>query len=52
MITLSSASMNFGNTKLGESIINVSNLKSTINYKEYNTDAKADVGCFGISMGK
>lgn len=52
LVAMSSACIHVGRTESDTSLVSVSNLKSTINYKEYNTDAKADVGCFGIVMGK
>jgi hypothetical protein len=33
-------------------LININQLKNIINYKEYNTAAEIDVGCFNFLMGK
>lgn len=51
-ICLNNAEIDIGNTKLGKTLLSVNQFMGVINYKEYNTDAKGDIGCFGLSLGK
>jgi hypothetical protein len=50
-IGLKYADVVLGPTKLGETIVSISELRSVINYKEYNTDARGEMKAFNLNLG-
>lgn len=51
-VVINNADLYMQDTKLGKTILNLSQFKGLINYKEYNTDAKGDLGSLNLSLGK
>jgi len=41
-----------GPTSHGDTVLSIHDFKGVINYKEYNTDAKGEIGCLNVNLGK